>query len=314
MPGGLDAVTCGACGARLGQGGHSCPRCAAPLTGFRTGSGTLLTGTESASLGSRSAALAVDAAIVVTAFLTSWSATDLAGATGLGPVLGFTTALVTGALLLRSFRASGRTPGAVVGRLRYVDAFSGTAPGPGRWPGQQLDAVDLTVRDPLVPDDPLTPRPDAPERHPASPRPGQDAPPRPAQPPRPARSPRHDMRSTHHEAVPAHPASSAVLISGAARIHVSGTVLVGRDPEPNPGEQVDVLVPFGDFDPSISTTHAHLQWDGAICWVTDRSSTNGTSVTTHEGTWQVPPGASAPARPGDTVHLGSRPFTLVVSG
>jgi pSer/pThr/pTyr-binding forkhead associated (FHA) protein len=103
-------------------------------------------------------------------------------------------------------------------------------------------------------------------------------------------------------------------VTGPARIHVTGTALVGRDPRPNPGELVDVLVPFGDFDLSISTTHAHLQWDGTICWVTDRGSTNGTSVTTTDGTWRVPPGASAPARPGDTVHLGSRPFTVVVAG
>lgn len=78
---------------------------------------------------------------------------------------------------------------------------------------------------------------------------------------------------------------------------VSGLALVGRGPEPQPGEQVAHLVALTSRDMSLSKTHAQFQVasDGSLV-VMDRGSTNGSTL--------IRQGASRP--------LGSRkPATLV---
>ena len=57
---------------------------------------------------------------------------------------------------------------------------------------------------------------------------------------------------------------------------VEGLALVGRRPEPRPGEPVRHLVPLPSEDMSLSKTHAQFQVapDGALV-VMDRGSTNG---------------------------------------
>lgn len=88
---------------------------------------------------------------------------------------------------------------------------------------------------------------------------------------------------------------------------VEGRVLLGRRPEVGPGEQVGRLVPLASGDMSVSKTHAELQVadDGALL-VTDRGSTNGSTLVRAGVSRRLPPGKPATLLPGDAVVLGDR--------
>ncbi|KUM40424.1 RDD family protein [Arthrobacter sp. EpRS71] len=94
-------------------------------------------------------------------------------------------------------------------------------------------------------------------------------------------------------------------------IQLGGSVLLGRNPAPQPGESVEQLLPVTDPGRSISKTHLHLRVDGDGVWVTDRHSTNGSAVTTPDGLQtRLNPGEARFVRPGSTVHFGDRSFHL----
>lgn len=98
-------------------------------------------------------------------------------------------------------------------------------------------------------------------------------------------------------------------------VRVDGLTLVGRRPEPRPGEPVHQLVPLTSGDMSLSKTHAQVEVapDGVLV-VTDRGSTNG-SVLVRGGVSRALP-ASRPSTllPGDVVHLGDRRMTVARDG
>nr|WP_104042897.1 RDD family protein [Arthrobacter sp. ZGTC412] len=89
------------------------------------------------------------------------------------------------------------------------------------------------------------------------------------------------------------------------------SVLVGRNPVGQAGEQHAQLLAVDDPGRSISKTHLHLLTDGAGIWVTDRNSTNGSAVTTPDGRrTPLQPGVPAFVTPGSSVHFGDRTFYL----
>ena len=89
------------------------------------------------------------------------------------------------------------------------------------------------------------------------------------------------------------------------------SVLVGRNPVGQTGEQQAQILAVTDPGRSISKTHLHLLTDGAGIWVTDRNSTNGSAVTTPDGRrTPLQPGVPAFVSPGSTVHFGDRSFHL----
>ncbi len=89
------------------------------------------------------------------------------------------------------------------------------------------------------------------------------------------------------------------------------SVLVGRNPVGQTGEQQAQLLAVTDPGRSISKTHLHVLTDGAGIWVTDRNSTNGSAVTTPDGRrTALQPGVPAFVSPGSTVHFGDRSFHL----
>jgi len=61
-------------------------------------------------------------------------------------------------------------------------------------------------------------------------------------------------------------------------ITVSGAGLVGRNPSSQPGEYVDQLVTIFDAGKSVSKTHLEFGQDSGRFWVSDRYSTNGSTV------------------------------------
>ncbi|MGP0222596.1 RDD family protein [Paenarthrobacter sp. NCHU4564] len=102
-----------------------------------------------------------------------------------------------------------------------------------------------------------------------------------------------------------------VRIDDGQDVQLAGSVLLGRNPAPQPGESVEQLLPVPDPGRSISKTHLHLRVDGDGIWVTDRNSTNGTAVATPDGIQtRLTPAEPVFVRPGSTVHFGDRSFHL----
>jgi hypothetical protein len=286
----------------LWPGAVQCDRCEAPVVGPRPATTALLANLAPASGSDRALATVVDVGLVVLAALPL-----VLGAAGIWPpAVGIPVGLVLVAgvavLLLREFRRTGGTPGALLTRTRYVDALVGTPPGPGRWPGPQVAAVNLGERRPTPPAPPpalaagtALATPSAPTATPAATATQAPAAPAPSQQPQPRRP-------------------VAILTDGAARIEVASTVLLGRRPRPQPSEEVGAVVPLSDPTRSVSSTHALLSWDGASLWLVDRGSTNGSWVVQADGGRERAQSGTPLAAPaGSMVQLGNLSFRVEVS-
>ncbi|PVG84629.1 hypothetical protein DDE18_03235 [Nocardioides gansuensis] len=92
---------------------------------------------------------------------------------------------------------------------------------------------------------------------------------------------------------------------------VEGLTLVGRRPEPRPGEAVRHVVPLQSADMSVSKTHAQFgpAPDGVIV-VMDRGSTNGSVLVRQGVARQLAAGKPATLLPGDKVVFGDRHMVL----
>lgn len=125
----------------------------------------------------------------------------------------------------------------------------------------------------------------------------------------------HDRTRMRGTSVPAPTAPAAPVLrlrlDDGRDFQLDRTVLVGRNPAAHPGEQVEQLLAVADPGRSISKTHLHLLVDEGGIWVTDRNSTNGSSVTTPDGV-RTPLQAGQPAyvAPGSIVSFGDRTFHL----
>lgn len=96
---------------------------------------------------------------------------------------------------------------------------------------------------------------------------------------------------------------------------VEGLALVGRRPEPRPGEPVRHLVPLRSGDMSLSKTHAQFQVapDGVLV-VMDRGSTNGSVLVRQGVPRDLTAGRPATLLDGDLVRFGDRLMTVVREG
>jgi uncharacterized RDD family membrane protein YckC len=126
--------------------------------------------------------------------------------------------------------------------------------------------------------------------------------------------PDEDVDRTQVRPGAAAPAPAAVLrirLDDGRDFQLDRSVLVGRNPVGQAGEQQAQLLAVDDPGRSISKTHLHLLTDGAGIWVTDRNSTNGSAVTTPDGhRTPLQPGVPAFVTPGSSVHFGDRTFYL----
>lgn len=95
------------------------------------------------------------------------------------------------------------------------------------------------------------------------------------------------------------------------QFEVRGLTLVGRRPEPRPGEPVKRLVTLPSDDMSLSKTHAQFQVvpDGALV-VMDRGSTNGSLLVRAGVTRRLVGGKPATMRDGDRVRFGDREMSV----
>jgi uncharacterized RDD family membrane protein YckC len=107
-------------------------------------------------------------------------------------------------------------------------------------------------------------------------------------------------------AVPA-PTRWQVTFDTGEQFEVRGLTLVGRRPEPRPGEPVKRTVALPSEDMSLSKTHAQFQVvpDGALV-VMDRGSTNGSILVRGGVVKRLAGGRPATLRDGDKVRFGDR--------
>jgi len=93
---------------------------------------------------------------------------------------------------------------------------------------------------------------------------------------------------------------------------VEGLALVGRSPEPRPGEHPAHLVPLHSGDMSLSKTHAQFSVvpDGSLV-VMDRGSTNGSHLLRGGIAKPLPARQPATLLPGDRVRFGDREMSVV---
>jgi len=114
---------------------------------------------------------------------------------------------------------------------------------------------------------------------------------------------------------PAGPSPSRPHRSEVAQVRVGGrllepgTTLVGRSPAARPGEPVDRTLAVDD--PTMSKTHLAVRVTPGGVWVTDRASTNGTTVVTGNGEQRLVPWQETRVPPGARVRAGA---TVIARG
>jgi uncharacterized RDD family membrane protein YckC len=74
----------------------------------------------------------------------------------------------------------------------------------------------------------------------------------------------------------------AVLDDG-RELLVTGLILLGRNPQPQPGEEDAQLIKIADETRTVSKSHLAIAVDSGGVFVIDRGSTNGSTVTTSSG-------------------------------
>ena len=139
--------------------------------------------------------------------------------------------------------------------------------------------------------------------------------PAPAPPPAPDRTGARPTPSAPPAGTPMTPPRWRVHVDNGESFVIAGLALVGRRPEPRPGEQVAHLIPLASADMSVSKTHAQLgpAPDGTLV-VMDRGSTNGTVLVRRGVSRQLAPGKPAALVDGDTVVYGDREMVISREG
>jgi uncharacterized RDD family membrane protein YckC len=134
----------------------------------------------------------------------------------------------------------------------------------------------------------------------------------PAEPPPPPPPPPQPDGTRPRPTEAAGPARWQVAFDTGEQFEVAGLTLVGRRPEPRPGEPVKRMVTLPSDDMSLSKTHAQFQVvpDGALV-VMDRGSTNGSILVRAGISKRLAGGKPATLRDGDRVRFGDREMTVV---
>ncbi|WP_418908614.1 RDD family protein [Glutamicibacter endophyticus] len=92
---------------------------------------------------------------------------------------------------------------------------------------------------------------------------------------------------------------------------IEHSALIGRNPAPAEGEQVDELISLDDPERTVSKTHLLVQSGASGLWVTDRQSANGSYIVDGQGgTRDLVPGQPQQVSPGQTVYFGERNFKV----
>lgn len=96
-----------------------------------------------------------------------------------------------------------------------------------------------------------------------------------------------------------------------ADIVVEDSALIGRNPQPLQGIEVDELLVVDDPQRTVSKTHLLVAAGPQGVWVTDQGSANGTYVLNADGSERkLEAGTPSPAVFGSIVHFGERYFKV----
>lgn len=218
----------------------------------------------------RVAAAGVDLAVVAAAFGVGFL---------LHPVAGAVVAVVVALVVLADRIRTGRSPGLRLARLRTVDRATALPSSRALLPGRGLTADLARGRDPLlvVPASTVS-VPAAPAPASADPWMAQES----------ARTP-----------------GVVVVTDEGATVTVLGTTIVGRSPVDPTGTHYLLGIP--DIGRSISRSHAVLELDGPLLWVTDLASANGSAVALPGQQFSpLTPHVRTPAPAGSRIALGTR--------
>ncbi|PFG41288.1 hypothetical protein ATJ97_3836 [Georgenia soli] len=115
---------------------------------------------------------------------------------------------------------------------------------------------------------------------------------------------------TPHRSKPTPHRSEVAQVRVGGRLLDPGTTLLGRAPAARPGERVDRALAVED--PTMSKTHLAVRVTPAGVWVTDRASTNGTTVVTDGGEQRLEAWRETKVPPGALVRAGAT--VLAVAG
>lgn len=92
---------------------------------------------------------------------------------------------------------------------------------------------------------------------------------------------------------------------------ISTVALIGRNPAGYDGEMISRLIRVHDSSRSVSKTHLHVRISTEGLWVTDRNSTNGSSLSSARGaSTPLVGGTPMLAEIGFRVHFGDRSFVV----
>jgi hypothetical protein len=329
----VGARSCGRCGAPLAKGGSWCSSCgvrivpAAPGSAIGTYSG-LLAGVQPAAPSRRRGAVALDwgvplalLAVLVLGVVTGASSAAPGAALVPLPVEVAVAAAAVALVVVDvvAFVTRGRSLGRLALSLRTVDDLTGRPPAVlrvdrrGRFSiRRQTVTVDLRRgRDPLTSSAPVVRRPVL-----APPGAGIGAGPvrqheaaDPAWRPDEATLGRTGSgRATQGDAV------VVLVLDSGERLELETSLLIGRAPVVREGDDHPVFA-WADLGRSLTKTHALLEWQGPVLWVTDLGSTNGSSLVAPDSTRQpLVPGLRGPAAVGYTIELGERTVLVQPSG
>jgi hypothetical protein len=327
----VGARSCGRCGQPLGSGATWCFWCGVRIVSAATGSaiGTysgLLAGVQTATPSRRRSAVAIDwgvplllLGVLVVGVVTGASSATPGAALVPVPVevAVVVVALAFVALDVVLYVRGGRSVGRLLLSLRTVDDLTGRPPAVlrvdrrGRFSiRRQAVTVDLRRgRDPMTSSPPLVQRPALPAAASAP------LPPHPTDPLDAAGRPDENTFGRTGQGRPTTAAPSIVLeLDSGERLDLETTLLIGRAPVNREGEEHPVFA-WADLARSLTKTHALFAWEGAVLWVTDLGSTNGSSLVAPDGTRQpLVAGLRGPAAPGYVVELGERTLTVQPSG
>ena len=236
--------------------------------------------TAPARAGQRLAALALDvlvplalAAIAVLMFVLA------------APAVGWMLILVTVALLAANLTAlgrSGRTIGRIAAGTRTVERSTGAAAGASVLP--KMLTGRLATFDVHRGRDPFAPALAAFEF--------------PAQQPILATPARSTL-------------APVVELDSGQRLALDSPLILGRNPS-SPVDAPAEVYRWADLSRTLSKSHARLEWDGRLVWVTDLSSTNGTFVRTAGAPQALLPHQRTPLSAEAILELGDRIVTVRV--
>jgi hypothetical protein len=95
-----------------------------------------------------------------------------------------------------------------------------------------------------------------------------------------------------------------VVLDDGREVPIQGLVLLGRNPQPRPGEEDAELIKVADDTRTVSKTHLSLNVDSNGLYVTDRGSTNGTTLTSTPGSSRACTAGNAVPASGGFVSFG----------